>query len=70
MRTNVGQVDHRLRIALGGSVKALAATGIVGRWEWARDRAGTDGASSFLPEVCSTWGELVSIVICRHGNTP
>jgi hypothetical protein len=34
MRTNVGQVDRRLRVALGGSAMALAAAGVVGRWGW------------------------------------
>jgi hypothetical protein len=34
MRTNVGQVDRRLRVALGGSAMVLAATGTVGRWGW------------------------------------
>ena len=34
MRTNVGQVDRRLRVVLGGGAMVLAATGTVGRWGW------------------------------------
>lgn len=34
MKQNVGGIDRILRIALGGVLVALAATGTVGWWGW------------------------------------
>jgi hypothetical protein len=34
MNANVGGIDRTLRIAVGGVLVGLAATGIVGAWGW------------------------------------